>query len=430
MSLVTGVVILLIAVVVLLMFSVPIGVAFGLTSAIFLFTQDLNAFVIIPYRLFNSVQSFSLTAIPFFLLVGEVMSKGKLAEKMVEFADSLVGHVRGGLAHTNIVASMLFGGISGSAVADTSAVGATLIPMMTKADYTPAFSAAVTAVSSGIGIVIPPSIPMIVLGSLIGVSITDLFLAGIVPGILIGIAEMIGSYFICKKHGMGKTVQEFSLKRVFTTFISALPIMVIPIIIIGGTLFGIFTVTESAAVAAVYSVILVVLIRKEMPVRELPALLLKVAVSTATVTFIMAASSALSWVLTSIGLPKLIVELIASFTTNKYVVLFIIGGVFLLAGCFLEGIAAIIMLAPMFMTTITMFGIDPIHFSIIVVITLAIGGITPPMGIYSFIAARIGNVKLEKLFREQTPFYIILTLVLLLVILVPALLYIPKAILG
>ncbi|HOX11345.1 MAG TPA: TRAP transporter large permease [Spirochaetia bacterium] len=409
---------------VLILLNVPIAFSLFISASLALALNGITLMAVIQ-RGVTAVDSFILLAIPFFMLAGNLMSGGGISNRIIKFANSSVGFIRGGLAHVNIATSMLFAGITGAAVADTSAVGSVLIPAMKDEGYDADFSAAVTASSSVIGVIIPPSIPFVIYGVITGTSIGRLFLGGIVPGILIGLVQMVISYFICAKRGMGSP-KRFSIRDFLGSLRRGILALFMPVIILGGIIFGIVTPTEAAVLAIVYALFVSMVVYRELKPRDLPKLIYESGITTAIVMFMIAGAFLYSWIITNDQIPQKLAALIGMLTQDKNVVLLLFVVVYLVAGMFIDLGAAMILLVPVLYPVTRMMGIDPILFGIVTVIALAIGLVTPPVGACLFIASEIGGISILKTARSAIPYLLGILLVLLAIILYPPLaLFIP-----
>lgn len=386
-----------------LLFGMPIAFSLGLGSLAALLAMDSAPLSIIAQRMFTGLDSFPIMAIPFFVLAGELMNRTGITEKLVEFSDVLVGHISGGLAHVNIVASMFFAGITGSAVADTSAIGSMLIPTMVEQGFDVDFSAAVTASSSVIGPIIPPSIPMVVFGLITGTSVGALFLAGMVPGILLGFALMAVSYVISRKRKY-PSKKRATVKEILQAFLKAIIPLLMPLIILGGILGGVFTATEASAVAVVYSMAVGFFVYRSLRLKNLPEAFVVTAKTTAVVFLIMASANLFNWLLATQQIPQRLAAFLTANITNPAVFLLVMNLVLLFLGCFMEGTAAMIITVPIIMEVASKFGINPVTLGAIVVLNLMIGLITPPMGLCLFIACGISKISLERLSKAIVPF--------------------------
>jgi len=374
--------------------------------------------VVVVQRMATSMESFSLLAIPLFILAGEIINKSGAGERLVKFANRLVGHITGGLAHSNILASMFFGGISGSASADTAAIGSILIPAMAKSGYSKEFATAVTITSSPIGNLIPPSITLVIFGWLAGVQISRLFIAGIVPGILVGCMLMALSFFISKKHNFG-THQEFDLKELWLSFVDSLPALVLPIIILGGMFTGIFTATEAAAVAVVYSFLISIFIYRKPALSELPAVFVKSCKLSGGVVLLIAMTGGFGWIMSIEKIPQYLSAAFLSVTPNGLVFLFSVIAISLIVGCFLTPTSALVLLVPILFPVAQTFRVDPLHFGMVLVSALVIGHVTPPVGLCLYIGSSISGIPVSKLIKPIMPFFGVLVLLSVLIALFP-----------
>ncbi|MDK2934388.1 MAG: TRAP-type transport system large permease protein [Clostridiales bacterium] len=405
-------------------FGIPVVFSLGLSNLAIMHAMNMP-FNVLPQKIISGMNSFPLLAIPFFMFVGEIMNRGGIAKRLVDFADALVGHITGGLGHVNILSSMFFGGISGSAIADTAAIGGLIIPPMTKQNYPTDYSAAVTASSSVIGIIIPPSIPFILYGVITNTSIARMFLGGIIPGILVGLALMITTYVTTKRHGYGyieeTKKQSFSFKRVWTTFKSAWLALTIPIIVVGGILGGIFTATEAGVVSALVALILGLFVYKEIELKNIPGIFLNTAKVTAVVLFLCGMAMGTAWLLTRARVPFTLASLLTSITTSPIGILLIANVLLLLVGFVMDLTPAMLILAPILLPVMQSVGIDPVYFGVIMCINLGIGLITPPVGTVLYVACGVADIKLEELVIAILPFLITLIVVLVLLIVFPQL---------
>jgi tripartite ATP-independent transporter DctM subunit len=386
---------------------IPVAFSLALTSLVVLLVIGDVPLHLIPQRMFTGMDSFPLMAVPFFILAGELMNSAGITQRIVRFSNALVGHIRGGLAHVNIVASMFFAGISGSAVADTAALGSILIPAMEKDGYDTTFSAAVTASSSIIGPIIPPSIPVVIFALVGSVSVGGLFLAGVVPGVLIGFGLMIVAYIISRRKNYGSKHPLVSLREFGSSFVGAFIPLLMPLIIMGGILSGVFTPTEAASVAVAYAVVIGFFVLRTLKLKDLPGIFYRSMVTTSIILTVMACANIFSWILGTELIPQKVAMAITSLTSNPYLFLLLINVLLLIVGCFLEGLASIIILVPILIPLSQQMGIDPLHFGIIVVMNLMIGLITPPLGLCLFVCCSVANVDLIKLIRVTTPFIVV-----------------------
>ncbi|NCC12129.1 MAG: TRAP transporter large permease [Spirochaetia bacterium] len=402
---------------ILLLLNFPIAFCLLISSALTIFGAGIPL-VSVVQRSVVATNSFTLLAIPFFMLAGNLMGAGGISARLIRFANSLVGWITGGLAHVNVLTSMLFAGITGAAVADTSAVGSMIIPAMKEDGYADDFTVAVTASSSVIGVIIPPSIPFVLYGVISGVSIGKLFLGGLVPGLIIGISQMGISYYKAKKHHYG-TKHPFSLKNILLSFKDSFFAILTPVIILGGILLGVVTPTEAAVTATIYALIVGFFVYKELKLKMLPQIILESAKTTATVMFMIAGAYLFGWVITNAQLPQKIVLLVTSITESKVIITLLLILVYFACGLFLDLSAGIILLCPIFLPLVETVGIDPLFFGIITVIALGIGLVTPPVGACLFIGCKIGGISLERGAKASIPFIISFLLILVLFVLFP-----------
>jgi len=396
----------------------PIAFAMGLSASLVMFFVYNVPMTVVVQQMFTSNDSFPLLAVPFFMLAGALMESGGISRRLVNFASALVGFIHGGLAQVTIIASMFFAGISGAAAADTAAVGTLMIPEMEKRRYDKGFAAAIQAAAGSIGVIIPPSIPMVIYGVLASTSIGALFLGGIGVGLLVGISLMLLSYFISRRRGYSPD-NSFSLSEVWTTFKEALWALGTPVIIVGGIMSGIFTATESAVVAADYSLLVGLFIYRELKLKNLPSIVAKAATTSAIVMFIIANASVFGWILAFEQIPQAITTSFVSITKDPVLLLLIINLLLLVIGTFIETASALIIFVPLLVPLIPHLGIDPVQFGVLIVLNLAIGMLTPPMGICLIVSCSIAGISLEKVSRGRMPFVIVMIVDLMIVSFVP-----------
>ncbi len=405
----------------LMALGVPIVFALVAAPVAALFLADKAAFIkIMPQKIFFGINQFPLIAIPLFILAGEIMNVGGITERLVRFATALVGHFRGGLAHVNIVSSIFFAGLSGSAVADTSALGSMLIPAMEKEGYTRRFAAAVTAASSVIGPIIPPSIIMIVYAYVMQVSVAGLFLAGFVPGLLTGLGLMVATFVIARRRDYPKTARMATPLEMATAFWGALLPLLTPVIIIGGILSGIFTPTEAAGAAVLYALLLSLFGLRTLALRDLPAILLRAGVAASAILLVVGTATVFGWVATLSGVPTKLSAALFAISDNPLVLLFLINLLLLIVGMFLDAGPAILILGPILGPTMLQLGVDPLHFAIIMCVNLTIGLATPPVGLILFVASSISRERIEAIAYEMLPFYVVHLAIIFLITFVPA----------
>ncbi len=424
-----GILVLVVSFIFFLVIGVPVAFSLGLSGLLTMLVSfdALPAFATMAQRMATSLDSFSLLAIPFFVLAGQLMNHGGIAIRLIDFAKALVGRFPGGLAFVNITANMLFGAISGSAAASASAIGSIMHPQMKKEGYDENFSAAVNITSATTGLVIPPS-NILIIYSLAsgGVSIAALFLAGYVPGILMGIALMVvaGVYAYRKKYPLGAKV---TVGQGFRKFLAAIPSLMMLVIVIGGIIAGYFTATEASAIAVVYCLALAY-IYKEVKTKDLPAILLKTVRTTSIVLLLVATSMGLSWVMSFENIPQNVSAGLLNISSNPFVVLLIINLLLLLVGIFMDMTPAVLIFTPIFLPVVTaQLGMDPVHFGIMMVMNLCVGLGTPPVGSVLFIGCSVADLKIQDVIKPLLPFFAAMIVVLLLVTYIPAIsLWIPQ----
>ena len=421
----SGVVLLFIIFIVGLVIGLPIAFCLGLSSVVYLLVAG-TPLVVAAQKIYAGIDVFVLLCVPGFILAGNLMNNGGITERVIGFSNALIGHIRGGLGLANIVASMIFAGISGTAVADCASLGAVLIPAMKKEGYDAHFSCAVTAASSTIGPIIPPSLPMIIAGTLTGLSVAKLFIAGAVPGLLLGVGFLIVSYMIsCKsKHPKG---ERSSLKLVLKEFRGAFWALFMTFIILYGIVGGIFTPTEASIIACIYALCVGLFVYQDLPVKLLPKILVDTAITAASLMVLVGMANLFGWILTSERIPTMLANMMLDITHNKYLLLLLINLLLLFVGTFMETIAALVILFPVLLKVVTSVGVDPIHFAIIAVLNLMIGLTTPPVGVCLFVTAGIGEISLGKISKAILPFLAVSIIVLILVTYVPQLsLFLPS----
>ena len=421
---------LIILFIILIFFRFPIALAIGLACAgTIAFFSDIPIIVMVQ-RMVIGIDSFVLLAIPLFILTGKLMNAGGITDRLFSFARGLVGHVRGGLGQANIIASMIFSGMSGSAVADAGGLGTIEIKAMTDQGYPKEFSGAITIASSVIGPVIPPSIPMVLYGALAEVSVGRLFMGGIIPGILVGISLMILVYTMSIKRNYPRD-KRISFKEFLIRFEKAFLPTLTPVIILGGIISGIFTPTEAAAVAAVYAFALSFFVYRTLKIKNIPKILLDTMITTAIVTFIISNASSFSYLLLLGDISGKLVNALTAITMNRYVMLLILNIVLLFFGCVMEAGVALILLVPILVPLLNIVGIDLVHFGVVMTLNLMIGVATPPIGMSLFVVSQISNMKVEDLMRSILPFLIPPIIVLFIITYIPILVtWIPNLVFG
>lgn len=406
------------AFVILLILAVPVAFAVGMAGFLGLWWSGKYPLAIIIQQIFLTADSFVLLAIPLFVLAGALMETGGIAVRLVRFAQALVGWIRGGLAMAVVVAEYIFSGISGSTIADVSAIGATMIPPLTKAGYKPEEAVSVVASASAMGILVPPCILMIIIGAIADVSVAALFAGGFIPALVMAIIIMVYIYLKARRGGMLPS-QSLSLRELGRTFIDALIPLGMPIIIFGGILGGVFTPTEAAAIAVFYAAIVGLFIYREISWSALPGILINSAVMTATVCFLLGTAAVVAWIMAVGQVPVLLAEMLRSLSAGPVVFLLFTALLFIILGAVIEGPAAVVILLPTFLPVIKEFGIDLIHYSIVITAAVGIGLFLPPIGVGLFIACGIAKISMDRVLGPMLPYVIFLCLGLLIVILLP-----------
>lgn len=404
--------------IILIIIGCPIAMTLGLASMAGLLVDGSFNYTIFVQRAFTAVNSFPLMAIPFFMLAGSLMEHGGISKRIIRFTESLVGHFSGGLAIAAILACMIFAAISGSAVATVAAIGGIIVPEMTERKYPVAYSTAVCAAAGTMGPIIPPSTSFVIYASIAGISVSDIFMGGYIPGILMGIGLIVYAVMTAKKRNMPRS-EKVSPYQILKIFVNAIWALFTPIIIVGGIMTGICTPTEAGAISCVYAVLVGVFIYHELSLEKLKAALRDAAVSSSIVMFLIATASVFSWILTIERIPQLVKDAIMSFTDSKYVLLFLINILLLIVGTFMDCTPALTMLVPVLAPLATAYGIDLVHLGVIMTINLCIGLLTPPVGTCLFVGCRIGKLSLTELVKEIWPQMIVLIVVLLIVTYIP-----------
>ncbi len=424
----TTALIMFIVLVITLLLGFPIAISIGLSSILAILPSLAfdNTLVTGAQRIFSGISNFTLIAIPFFILAGNIMNQGGIAKKLVSFAQSLTGRIPGSLMQTNILANMMFGAISGSATAACAAMGGILLPMEEEQGYDKKLGATANIASAPTGLLIPPSNSLIVY-SLVsgGTSVAALFMAGYLPGILWGIGCMALTLYLYKAKGM-KGTNNFKLKVVLVTFIDALPSLALIIIVIGGIIKGIFTPTEGSVVAVVYTLILSMLFYRTITIKGLIEIFAESAKMTGIIVFLIGVSTIMSWVMAFTGVPQAISSLILGLTNNKFLILLLMNLLLLFIGTFMDVTPAILIFTPIFLPIVQSFGMSAVQFGIIIVFNLCIGNITPPVGNTLFVGVKVGNLKIEDVMGQLIKYYVVIIIVLMLVTYIPAIsMYLP-----
>lgn len=383
---------------------------------------------IVVQKMFSGVNVFVLMSIPFFMLAGELMVYSGSAKKILDFSNILVGRFYGGLGYVNIFSSMLFGGCSGSAIADVAGLGPLEIDMMEKSGYTKPFSVAITVSSSIQGPLIPPSIPLVLVGAVTGTSIGGLLLGGAIPGILIGLSQCVIVFIIARKRNFPRNIVNLTFIKILKLALETIPFLLMPFIIIGGMIWGIFTPTEAAAVAILYGFFLIMIYKRgKIEIKPLFMVIKRAAILSSAILMLSAASSLFGWVITVENVPQSIAQLLLSITKNPYGIMLIINVFFLFWGMFMDTLPAIFIVIPLFLPLVETLGINPIHFGVVVTFNLMIGLITPPYGVALFTGSIISDVKVEKIIKEMIPFWIANIITLLVITYFPwIVMFLPK----
>ena len=405
----------------LLFIGLPISLSMGISAFIFLLVTGQHHMLIqLPNRMVLASEHYGLMAIPFFYLAGSIMVAGGLTQRLIDFSRTIIGHVTGSLSLINVIASMVFAGVSGSCVADTSAIGSVLIPAMKKDGYPSAYAAAVTGATSTIGHIIPPSIPMILIGVLVELPIGNLFLAGAIPGVLLGVSMLVYCYIIAIKRGYPRTEKRATVKAMIRAFFEGILVLVTPGIVVGGVVFGIVTVTETGILTVLYALFLSILY-KEFSLAKFAELIRETAQAVSNLLMIIATAGFFGWVMVNTGVGDNLVDLILSISTNKFAVLTLLIVFLLVIGCVLDVLAMVFIFTPVMIPLVQKVGIDPFHFSAVFVLALGIALLTPPMGLILYLVKEMSESSLSDVLRETFPLLVVQFAVLLLVAYVPVL---------
>ncbi|BAI76562.1 TRAP dicarboxylate transporter (plasmid) [Azospirillum sp. B510] len=410
---------------ILLILGAPVGIALGGASAVYLVGSDIDL-AVVPQFMYAGMDSFVLLCIPGFVLAGNLMNGGGITDQIVLFSNRLVGHIRGGLGLANVTGSMVFAGISGTAVAETASIGAVMIPAMRKSGYDAPFAAAVTAAASTVGPIIPPSVPMIIVGTLTGLSVGKMFMAGAVPGLLLGLGMMLTVWILARVHNYPREPWQ-GFGALVRASRGAFWALLMTAIILFGIVGGYFTPTEASIVSALYAFVIGLFVYKGFTLRQLPAILLESAIGSGGLILLVGLANVFGWILTSEQIPQSIAASMLALTTNKYLIILLINILLLIVGTFMETIAALIILFPPLLAVATQVGIDPIHFATFAVLNLMIGLTTPPVGVCLFVAANIAKISLGAITKAIWPFLLCNIVILFLVSYIPALsLWLPN----
>jgi C4-dicarboxylate transporter, DctM subunit len=425
---------LFVAMLALMLLGMDLGVAMGMAAVVYIVLQAVSGamltLTILPQKMVNGVDSFPLLAVPLFMLAGELMNRGGITRRLVAFATAVVGHVTGGLANVVVVTNMIMAGMSGSAIADAAATGAVLVPAMRASGYPVPFAAAVVGAASTIGPIIPPSIPMILIGSMVEVSVGRMFLGGAIPGVLIGFALMGVIGFIARRQGF-PVERRATLRALLRSAWDAVLALAMPVIVIGGILTGATTPTEAAAVAVWYALLLGTLVYREVRLADLPAILTGIAVKSGAVMLTVATATIFGWIATSERMGPLLTQAVLSVTRSPAVILFLIMIVLLILGCLMEPIPILVLMTPILFPVVTAIGVDPVHFGVLVTINVTIGMLTPPVGLTLFLMSAISGESVGTIARATLPFLAVLIAALFTLSYVPALVvWLPNQLMG
>jgi len=418
--------ILLVSLGIFFILNVPIAISLGGASAFALIIDGKTPLILIAQRMFSGLDSFPYMALPFFVLAGNMMAAGGISRRLINFSTTLVGRMQGGLAIVTILACMFFAAISGSSAATAAAIGSIMIPGMVSSKYKINFAAATVASSAELGVIIPPSVPMVLYCVAVGASVGKLFIAGVIPGILIGVSLMLVAHHIAKKEGFLGT-RAYTLKEVWIAFKDSLLAFTMPIIILGGIYGGIFTPTEAAAVVTIYGFIVGAFIYREIKLRDLKSILLESAITAATILLIISTANLFGLIMSRERIPQMIAEVFMALSTNKYVFLLLVNLLLLFIGTMFETSASIIILSPLLYPIAMQFGIDPIHFGIVIIVNLAVGMVTPPVGINLFVTCNLAKIKIEAMAKYLVYYLAVLVLDIFIITYIPQLsLWLPN----
>lgn len=410
----------------LILFRIPIAFALGFVSLLGILVTDPALLINLPRRLYNGIESFTLIAVPLFVLAGEIMTKGGISKRLIHFSQMVVGFMPGGLAMVVVMASMFFSALTGTAIAAAAAIGGMMIPAMKEQGYDVRFSASLVASSSTIGPIIPPSIVLILYGVIASVSISDLFVAGVLPGILMGLGLMTYCFIIGLKT-KDKTRTPFpNPKELLFGFKDAILALLMPVIILGGIISGMFTATESGVIAVIYALLIGLFVYGDLKFKDIIPVFMDSGRTTASIIFLIGNASIFIWLLSYHSIPQQLLDVLGPFGENPLLLLLLINLILLLAGTFIDTISAVSIFTPLFLPLILQAGIDPVHFGIIMAVNLTIGMVTPPLGVALFVTARIANIKVPEMFKYLIPQISILLAVLLIVTYLPdVIMFIP-----
>lgn len=411
---------------ILILINVPIGIALIATGVIMMLSMGNLSPQVLAQGVYRGIDSFALLAIPFFIWAGEFMNVGGISRRIVAFSDAVLGHIRGGIGYVAVMTSMIFSGVSGSGVADTSAVGSIVLPVMKKKNYDVAKSTALICSAGCTGPIIPPSIPMILYGVYANVSVTKLFMGGLIPGVLIGVALMVVWYFHSKKMNYPSR-ERTSLKEMLKKTWEALLALLLPVIIMGCIVTGVATPTESAVIAVVYAIVVSIFVYKELKLSDIPKVLLNGAITSAGILFVVGGAVAVSYPIAIARIPELLTNALLAATDNVYVLLVLVNVLLLVIGCVLDTAAAILLLTPILLPVMARFNIDPVYLGLVLVVNLAIGQITPPVGTIMYVGCNLSKVTIGQFTKAAWPFIAVMFAILILITYVPDLImFVPN----
>ncbi|RBW68381.1 TRAP transporter large permease [Bacillus taeanensis] len=404
-----------------MIFMVPIGISLGLASLITIVYSGSVSIDFLAQSLVTSTDSFPLMAVPFFILAGEIMGKGGISSRLFSLANVFVGNFTGGFAIAAVLTCMFFAAISGSGPATVAAVGGIMIPAMVSQGYDKKFATAVVVSAGSLGIIIPPSIPMVIYGVSGGVSIGDMFIGGIIPGIIVAIGMIVWSYIYSKKKNYKFASEKFTFKRMVQAFNVSKWALLVPVIVLGGIYGGIFTPTEAAVVAVVYAAFVSIFLHREISFKDFPKVISDAALTSATILIIIGTANAFGRILTLEQIPTMVTNFVLGISSNPTIILLLLIALFLVVGCFMDTVAAIIILTPILLPVAMQIGLDPVHFGIIMIVNLAIGFITPPLGVNLFVGSGISGLSIQVLSKAVVPFFFSMLFSLLLITFIPQL---------
>ncbi len=411
--------ILLISFIILLLLGIPIALSLMISSVIY-FIFDGTPLLIVAQKVYSGIDSFTLLCIPGFMLAGNLMNKGGLTYRIIQFAKIFIGHIRGGLGISNVISSMIFAGISGTALADTASIGAVMIPSMQKEGYGKGRSVAISVSSSTVGPIIPPSLPMIIVGTLSGIPVGKLFIAGLIPGILLGLSLIFLVYIIARKNGFHIIQVDRSFLSLIRSFFDAFWAIIMTFVILYGILGGLFTPTEASIISLVYAVFISIYVYKGISWRDLPSIVLDSIKSSASIMILVGFASVFAWILSSEKIPQMLANAILGISANKIITIILINLLLIIIGMFMETISALLILFPTLLPVALSIGMSPIQFGVMMVLNLIIGLTTPPVGVCLFVGAKIGNVSLGEAAKALMPFLLCMLTVLAMVSFIPS----------